>query len=52
MPDSNLALSFWALMPITVTDSRTPEQLRQHYEVERELADRLRHATKEQRRTL
>ncbi|OYW71058.1 MAG: hypothetical protein B7Z37_28835 [Verrucomicrobia bacterium 12-59-8] len=39
-------------MPVTVTDTRTPEQLRQHYEVERELADRLRHATKEQRRTL
>lgn len=39
-------------MPVTVTENRTPEQLRQHYEVERELADRLRHATKEQRRTL
>ena len=39
-------------MPVTVTDPRTPEQLRQHYEVERELADRLRNATKEQRRTL
>ncbi len=39
-------------MPVTVTETRTPEQLRQHYEVERELADRLRHATKEQRRTL
>lgn len=39
-------------MPVTVTDTRTPEQLRQHYEVERELADRLRNATKEQRRTL
>ncbi|MDZ4405068.1 class I SAM-dependent methyltransferase [Prosthecobacter sp.] len=39
-------------MPVTVTETRTLEQLRQHYEVERELADRLRHATKEQRRTL
>lgn len=47
-----MALSFSALMPVTVTDTRTPEQLRQHYEVERELADRLRNATKEQRRTL
>jgi len=33
-------------------DHRTPAQLRQHYEVERELADRLRTATREQRRTL
>ncbi|WP_395745353.1 class I SAM-dependent methyltransferase [Prosthecobacter sp.] len=39
-------------MPVTVTETRTPEQLRQHYEVERELADRLRRASKEQRRTL
>lgn len=39
-------------MPVTVTESRTPEQLRQHYEVERELADRLRNATREERRTL
>lgn len=39
-------------MPVTVTETRTREQLRQHYEVERELADRLRQATKEQRRTL
>lgn len=39
-------------MPVTVTETRTLDQLRQHYEVERELADRLRHATKEQRRTL
>lgn len=39
-------------MPVTVTETRTLEQLRQHYEVERELADRLRHATKEERRTL
>ena len=39
-------------MPVTVTETRTPEQLRQHYDVERELAQRLRRATKEQRRTL
>lgn len=39
-------------MPVTVTETRTLEQLRQHYEVERELADRLRRATKAQRRTL
>lgn len=39
-------------MPITVTEARTPEQLRQHYEVERELADRLRRAAREERRTL
>ncbi len=34
------------------TETRTLEQRRQHYEVERELADRLRAATKEQRRRL
>lgn len=39
-------------MPVTVTETRTLDQLRQHYDVERELADRLRRATKEQRRTL
>lgn len=39
-------------MPVTVTDTRTPEQLRQHYDVERELADRLRRASKDDRRTL
>jgi len=39
-------------MPVTVTESRTREQLRQHYEVERGLADRLSHANKEERRTL
>lgn len=33
-------------------DSRTREQLRQHYEVERELSDRLRQATPAQRRLL
>lgn len=39
-------------MPVTVTETRTLEQLRQHYDVERELADRLRHATRHERRTL
>lgn len=39
-------------MPVTVTETRTLEQLRQHYNVERELADRLRRATKAERRTL
>jgi SAM-dependent methyltransferase len=33
-------------------EHRPPALLRQHYEVERELADRLRHATREQRRSL
>jgi SAM-dependent methyltransferase len=33
-------------------EQRTPARLRQHYEVERELADRLRRATREQRRSL
>jgi SAM-dependent methyltransferase len=33
-------------------ERRPPALLRQHYEVERELADRLRRATREQRRTL
>jgi SAM-dependent methyltransferase len=33
-------------------DPRSAEQLREHYEVERELADRLRHASKEARRHL
>jgi SAM-dependent methyltransferase len=33
-------------------DSRTPEQIREHYEVERALADRLRRAGREERRTL
>ncbi len=39
-------------MPVPVSETRTLEQLRQHYEVERELSDRLRGATKEERRTL
>jgi SAM-dependent methyltransferase len=33
-------------------DHRSPAQLRQHYEVERELSDRLRNATREERRLL
>jgi SAM-dependent methyltransferase len=33
-------------------EHRPPALVRQHYEVERELADRLRHATREQRRSL
>lgn len=33
-------------------EPRTPAQVRQHYEVEKELADRLRTATREQRRLL
>lgn len=33
-------------------ERRNPALVRQHYEVERELADRLRHATREQRRSL
>ncbi|HEY2841733.1 MAG TPA: class I SAM-dependent methyltransferase [Pirellulales bacterium] len=35
-----------------MADQRTLEQLREHYEIEKELANRLRSATKEQRRTL
>jgi len=31
---------------------RTPEQLKHHYDVERELAERLRHSTREERRRL
>lgn len=31
---------------------QTPAQLREHYEIERDLADRLRHASKEERRDL
>ena len=37
---------------VPAPDGRTPEQLRRHYEVERELADRLRGAPREERRTL
>jgi len=39
-------------MSAAVIETRTREELRQHYDVERELADRLRNATKEERRTL
>lgn len=39
-------------MPVTVIETRTREELRQHYDVERELADRLRNASKDERRTL
>lgn len=35
-----------------MADQRTLEQLREHYEIEKELANRLRNATKEERRTL
>jgi SAM-dependent methyltransferase len=34
------------------TDERDPSLVRQHYEVEKELADRLRHASRDERRTL
>src|SRR6478735_8963300 len=34
------------------TTTRTPEQLRHHYEIEKELANRLRAATREDRRKL
>lgn len=37
---------------MAIREVRTPALLRQHYEVERELADRLRHATREERRGL
>jgi SAM-dependent methyltransferase len=39
-------------MSTTGAIQRTPAQLREHYDIERELADRLRSATKEERRTL
>jgi len=35
-----------------VPANRTPEQVRRHYEVERELADRLRNASRDERRSL
>jgi SAM-dependent methyltransferase len=38
--------------PVPSTEGRTEDELRQHYEVEKELADRLRHATATERRTL
>ncbi len=40
------------LLSLRRIDNRPPELVRQHYEVERELADRLRHATREERRAL
>jgi SAM-dependent methyltransferase len=40
------------LLSLRRIDNRPPVLLRQHYEVERELADRLRHATREERRAL
>jgi SAM-dependent methyltransferase len=39
------------LMP-TTSGQRTPEQIREHYEIEKELASTLRNAGKEERRTL
>jgi SAM-dependent methyltransferase len=41
-------------MPASTTadEGRTPEQLREHYEIEQMLADRLRAATREERRSL
>lgn len=33
-------------------ECRTPEQIREHYEIEKLLADRLRHACREERRCL
>jgi SAM-dependent methyltransferase len=40
------------LMPRTESSSLTPEQLRLHFDVEKELATRLRNSTREERRTL
>ncbi len=40
------------LLSLRRVDNRPPAMLRQHYEVEKELADRLRHATREERRIL
>jgi SAM-dependent methyltransferase len=39
-------------MKVTADESRTPEQLEEHYEIEKELAHRLRTATREERRQL
>jgi SAM-dependent methyltransferase len=39
-------------MTMSRVDQRTPEQLREHYEVEKELATRLRNASKIERRSL
>ncbi|NUL82701.1 MAG: methyltransferase domain-containing protein [Armatimonadetes bacterium] len=38
--------------PVPASEKRTPEQLREHYEVEKELADRLRAAPKQDRARL
>lgn len=38
--------------PVPQTDGRTSAELREHYEVEKELADRLRDASADERRTL
>ena len=38
--------------PVPQSESRTPDELRQHYEVEKELAERLRSASASDRRTL
>jgi SAM-dependent methyltransferase len=40
------------LLRLGKRERRAPDLLRQHYEVERELSDRLRHATREERRSL
>jgi ubiquinone/menaquinone biosynthesis C-methylase UbiE len=37
---------------LSKNDKRTPEQIREHYEIERELADKLRKASREERRYL
>ena len=37
---------------VLANDGRTMEQIREHYDIEKSLADRLRHATKEERKTL
>lgn len=39
-------------MKLVRTESRAPALVREHYEVERELSDRLRYATREERRAL
>ncbi len=37
---------------LPASESRTPEQLQEHYEIEKELADRLRYAPRQERRVL
>ena len=39
-------------MSRSLADTRTPEQIREHYEIEKSLASRLRNSTKQQRETL